>query len=96
MKRCAMLRCCGYVWLLPVIFIGILSLALVADSATLFLIWKDECYACMRARDSLDGASGANKTTDGMPAVLWRELCVVFAPFQIPNDYSDCDIKAVT
>ncbi|KAF9804825.1 hypothetical protein SFRURICE_007728 [Spodoptera frugiperda] len=43
--NCAMLRCCGCVWLPPIIFIGTHSLALVeTDSAELCFIWKYVCY----------------------------------------------------
>ncbi|KAF9812858.1 hypothetical protein SFRURICE_016447 [Spodoptera frugiperda] len=53
--RCAMLRCCGWVWFLLIIIIGTYSLALVeTDSAKLcFFIGKNACCACVRAMDLL-------------------------------------------
>ncbi|KAF9797836.1 hypothetical protein SFRURICE_001439 [Spodoptera frugiperda] len=47
--RCAMLCCGGCVWLLPIIFIGTHSIALVEmNSAKLcFFIWKDTCFGCV-------------------------------------------------
>ncbi|KAF9824748.1 hypothetical protein SFRURICE_016857 [Spodoptera frugiperda] len=46
-QRCAMICCCGCVWLPPIIFIGTYSLALVESDSASFFTWKDTCYGCM-------------------------------------------------
>ncbi|KAF9799825.1 hypothetical protein SFRURICE_011141 [Spodoptera frugiperda] len=54
---CAMLRCCGCVWLPPIIFIGTHSLALMHPGKLSFFKWKDACCGCllwMTLDDTLD------------------------------------------
>ncbi|KAF9793817.1 hypothetical protein SFRURICE_010224 [Spodoptera frugiperda] len=56
-QRCAMLRCCGCVWLQPNIFIGTHSLALVETESSKLCFYMercmDACYGCVHWKASL-------------------------------------------
>ncbi|KAF9797020.1 hypothetical protein SFRURICE_006895, partial [Spodoptera frugiperda] len=43
-QRCAVLRCCGCIWFLPIKFIGTHSLALMVMVKRTQLSYKDACY----------------------------------------------------
>ncbi|KAF9824731.1 hypothetical protein SFRURICE_010338 [Spodoptera frugiperda] len=51
-KRRAMLRCCGYVWLPPIIFIGTYSLALVETDSAKLCFYMKKCVLWMASLPS--------------------------------------------
>ncbi|KAF9798997.1 hypothetical protein SFRURICE_011636 [Spodoptera frugiperda] len=48
-QRCAMLRCCGCVWLPPIIFIGTHSLAVVETNSAKLFFYMERCVLWMCA-----------------------------------------------
>uniref|UniRef100_A0A2H1W4K1 SFRICE_017123 n=1 Tax=Spodoptera frugiperda TaxID=7108 RepID=A0A2H1W4K1_SPOFR len=54
-QRCAMLGCCGSIWLPPIIFIGTHSLALVETDSSKLCFYMERCVLWMDR-----GKSGSN------------------------------------